>query len=199
LQQINIFRYLNKNELYLWEERLRIAEDLNRILGSRQEIEEKLQLSNVDNKNDKGDIEANNGFAVVDFTSNNNYAYTKPTKLVLRGITRKTRSWKDVLMQLCELLISNAPNVIKTLVEIPLTEDSIRIHFSLTKTGMFFPKKLSNGMWVETNYSATNGLNFLSASISVYKGISFLAGTIENLLACSGFLIKKLIYWSIFS
>jgi len=156
LQQINIFRYLNKNELYLWEERLRIAEDLNRILGSRQEIEEKLQLSNVDNKNDKGDIEANNGFAVVDFTSNNNYAYTKPTKLVLRGITRKTRSWKDVLMQLCELLISIAPNVIKTLVEIPLTEDSIRIHFSLTKTGMFFPKKLSNGMWVETNYSATN-------------------------------------------
>jgi hypothetical protein len=156
MQQINIFRYLNKNELYLWEERLRIAEDLNRILGSRQEIEEKSQLLNVDNKNDKEDIEANNGFAVVDFTSNNNYAYTKPTKLVLRGITRKIRSWKDVLVQSCELLISIAPNVIKTLVEIPLTEDSIRIHFSLTKTGMFFPKKLSNGMWVETNYSATN-------------------------------------------
>lgn len=151
MQQINILRYLNKNELFLWKERLRIAEEINRILGARQETKEQPDFSSINDKEaDERDIESENGFAVLDFTSNSNYVHTKPYRFVLRGIACETRNWTDLLMQLCELLISIASDAIMTLA------NSSWSYLSLNKTRMFSPKKLSNGMWVETSYSATH-------------------------------------------
>lgn len=150
-KQISLMRYLNSKNIYSWQERVKIAEAVNHILGEEDEKED-LPSAPTERLNDVATVEN----MTVDFSENRNYAYTKPTEFSLHGKTITVQSWADLLVALCNLLITEKPDVVRTLIYDPLISASARAYFSHDKGDLAQPKQLCNGMWVETNFSATD-------------------------------------------
>ena len=150
-QQISLIRYLNSKNLYSWQERVKIAEAVNRILGEEDRKEDLSSTPTV-----RAKMVATVESMTVDFSENRNYAHTKPTELSLHGKSVPVQSWADLLVALCNLLMAEKPGVGRTLIDAPLISTSARAYFSTDKHNLTQPKQLGNGMWFETNFSATN-------------------------------------------
>ena len=65
------------------------------------------------------------------------------------------KSWSDVLIQLCEKLLNNYPNRFISLLSHPLSLNMQREYFKTFNNNLIAGKRLSNGIWVETNFSGS--------------------------------------------
>ncbi|MBU3187216.1 hypothetical protein [Clostridium estertheticum] len=91
---------------------------------------------------------------IVDFYNRNQkYTYTRPYKLDINNVSIIVSSWTDVLVKLCEELIKISPLIINKF-EMNSIKGRKRILFTTNDNLLIAGRKLSNGLWVETNFNA---------------------------------------------
>ena len=91
----------------------------------------------------------------VNFTDPNlNYMRTIPYKLNINNVSIIVSNWRAVLVNLCEELIKICPTSVSRFDEHPIAEGRKRICFTSNTASLIAGRKLSNGLWVETNFSA---------------------------------------------
>lgn len=102
------------------------------------------RLDDLDN-----DIAYNNDLNMVDFNNISNYKYTNPKYFIFSNRSHEVKNWTDLYIKFCNLLL--ALKEIEFISIIP----SNKSYFNIDKTGMIAPKRLSNNLYAETNFSAT--------------------------------------------
>jgi len=84
----------------------------------------------------------------------------KPTKLTLFGKEHAVKDWTDMFVKTCEVLLLHRPYIIALLDKDMTLNSDRRINFSYVQEDIkYSPKRLSNGLWLETNQSAVGLLS----------------------------------------
>ena len=84
----------------------------------------------------------------------------KPTQLKILGKHYEVRNWTDLYIKVCEVLLLHRPYVIAELDKGIEFNSDRRIHFSYIQSDIkYSPKRLSNGLWIETNNNANTLLS----------------------------------------
>ncbi|GEM_PF-2736387 len=95
------------------------------------------------------------GFSSVDTFQ----PYGKPFSLFLFGKKYHVCAWNDLYIKVCEVLLLHRPYVISALDHDEDFNTNRRTHFSYIQSEIKFRKKrLSNGLWIETNQNAAETL-----------------------------------------
>lgn len=93
----------------------------------------------------------------VNFVAPLNLAYSKPVSLCIWGNEHPVRNWQSVYYEICEMLILQFPDSFGVLKDKSLIGNGrVDFTFEPERHGMARPKMLSNGMFYESNYSATD-------------------------------------------
>lgn len=113
------------------------------------------------------ETEPEDGSLVVDFGSNVSMAFTKPRGITFRGKELPMPStWKDVYVSVVSALYENYPDVFNSLSFFP---GCTRLEFG--KAGdascMTAPRKITEKLYVETNFSVTDFIKRLKALLSM--------------------------------
>jgi hypothetical protein len=110
-----LMRYLNANDLYAWQQRVKIVEGVSSILRGLEAENKNPPLNPLDST-----IFNQDGGIKVDFESDVNYQYSFPIKVVFGGVDQVVNNWTDFLVQLCECMIVNHPAEMLSLISSPL-------------------------------------------------------------------------------
>ena len=111
--------------------------------------------------------ESENGFLVVDFDSEESMAFTKPRSIILLDKELSTPStWKDVYISVVSALYERYPNVFSSLNSFP---GSKRLEFGKADDVdcMTSPREISEDLFVETNFSATDFIRRIKKLLSM--------------------------------
>lgn len=111
--------------------------------------------------------EAEDGPLVVDFDSEQSMAFTKPKSVSFFGKEFPTPStWKDVYVSVVSALCENNPDVFSSLRSLP---GSTRLEFSKANDTkrMIAPRKISEEICLETNFSATDLIKRIKTLLSM--------------------------------
>lgn len=148
-QNNSLIRYVNTRVPYSWKERINIVKAVNSLLGEGVEFQD--NTTQADEK--KLECKTDNYLTVV-FGDARSYAHTKPRELIVYGSNIFVHSWNELLVAICDILMSEKTEIARSLLEVPLVPKATRTYFSTVERNLVQPKLLQNGMWVETNFSA---------------------------------------------
>ncbi|MBR8701570.1 MULTISPECIES: hypothetical protein [unclassified Fusobacterium] len=98
---------------------------------------------------------------IVDFDSKETYVYTKPIKYILYNeVYDDFKSWSGLYVNFVNVLIGKYPGVIENINNKKINEDAKTLDIAdyWNKAALRRPKKLNNGLYLETNLSAYNTL-----------------------------------------
>lgn len=160
--QTSLIRYVNQRNLYLWKERLIIVAEVNLIfreLKSSNKInpESSVQLENIRHTITPTDSKPNVEWVINLGSKQADLTFTTPTQAVFGGDVQPTKSWADFYIQVCEYLFREYPEKMRLQVDHPIRQGSRRMLFFREKPRIgLMSKKLSNGLWACTNFSAIN-------------------------------------------
>lgn len=85
---------------------------------------------------------------------------TKPAKLKLLGKQYVVNAWNDLYLKVCEILLLHCPYVMATLDKDTEFNSERRTNFSYIQSEVKYNRKrLSNGLWVETNKNSADIMN----------------------------------------
>lgn len=85
------------------------------------------------------------------------YSNTNPTSIALFGETMNVRFWNEVLIKVCNEMVLRKSYIIAQFDKNEELNPSERINFSYIESEVKFnSKRLTNGLWVETNRSAND-------------------------------------------
>lgn len=110
---------------------------------------------------------AENGFHVVDFASEESMRYTKPREVFFLGKELSIPStWKDVYVSVVSALYEVYPDMFATLISFP---GSARVEFGKADdlSRMTEPREISEGLCIETNFSATDFVKRIKMLLSM--------------------------------
>lgn len=166
LLNIDIFKYLNVNDLYLYKQRIDIFVDIKKVLKKYQKeitkekeyqapkiIHEVIMpqipavqesLMTVIDHNAVSDLNDQ----LVSLDDVNSYIGKKPHYFILNGIRYQVNKWDDVLFTLCEQLFIMKPEEMAKWIDKPCFENSELILFSKKPINYEKERKLSNGIFI---------------------------------------------------
>lgn len=140
----------------LWDRFINMVqeEDLNEV--------DKEEANYLDNTN----YSSNNQSNINDDLQS--YSFTNPYKITLLNVDYEVRNWTDVLLSVCEALIKVYPEQVSVFDKNPLLRGRSRQYFSYEK-GLLtdHAKELSNGLFVETNFSADDIVRHCKQILSI--------------------------------
>lgn len=97
-----------------------------------------------------------------------NFAFKKPKTVNLMGNTIAVSTWRDVLVAVCETVYRRKPDVIINLPKDERMNSTRRATFAYGKIGIkVSPVKLSCGIWVEANQSASSTMRISHRLLSI--------------------------------
>jgi hypothetical protein len=153
LKKYSILRYLNNRNLYFGQQRIKMVEDIQKLIGIEFESVEDA-VYDLQIQQDIEPITEEQAQYRANFNLDEDYRFTKPYKFVLNSQNVVIKSWMDLMIKLCEELIALFPETIKIFTKNPIVQRSDRVYFNNDGSSMSSPKHLSNGIWVETCFSA---------------------------------------------
>lgn len=104
------------------------------------------------------------------------YTSKSPKSIKLFNKIYEIKYWNEVLVKVCEVMLLKEPYIVARFDKEDELNSDIRINFSYKESDIKFNKKrLSNGLWIETNRSAND-------IVRVSKKILELCGYDENIL-----------------
>jgi len=112
-------------------------------------------------------IETEDGSPVVDFNSEESMAFTKPRSITfLSKELSPPSTWKDVYISVVSALYENYPDIFNSLSSFP---GSTRLEFGNAREAscMTAPRKISEELCVETNFSATDFIKRIKTLLSM--------------------------------
>jgi hypothetical protein len=145
----SLMRYVNTRVPYAWKERIKIVEAVTSLLGGSVDVQD--NSIQADDKKTGGKAD---DYLTVVFGDVRSYAHTKPRELIVHGRNIFVRSWTELLVAICDILMSENVEIARSLLDTPLVPTAARPYFSTIKKNLIQPKPFQNGMWVETNFSA---------------------------------------------
>lgn len=87
-------------------------------------------------------------------------AKEKPTKITLFGKEYPVKAWNDMFVKVCEVMLLHQPYTMAAMDKDKEFNTDQRIHFSYIQSEIKFRgKRLSNGLWIETNENSGWTLN----------------------------------------
>ncbi|HHW37449.1 MAG TPA: hypothetical protein GXX18_09465 [Bacillales bacterium] len=96
------------------------------------------------------------------------YSFTNPYKITLLNVDYEVRNWTDVLLTVCEALIKVYPEQVSVFDKNPILRGRSRQYFSYEKELLTdHAKELSNGLFVETNFSADDIVRHCKQILSI--------------------------------
>ena len=91
----------------------------------------------------------------------NSYSFTIPYKIKLFGQSINVDNWTDVLIKVCESMISLKPTIIRDFDKSEVLKGRSRKYFSANSSQLSpHAKRLSTGLFVETNFCANDIVEF---------------------------------------
>lgn len=105
-------------------------------------------MAEYDNAVNEGDVR------IVSFTETSDYRYTAPVSFSFRGESAPVRKWGDVYVRVVNILFREYPDRMASLVGV-VPQGKNRIDIAADTGTMIGPQKLENGLYLETNWSAS--------------------------------------------
>ncbi|MBU3188736.1 hypothetical protein K9O30_06120 [Clostridium bowmanii] len=145
--------------------------DQSNELNQEHQIQDCTEVEIGMNLNESVSItESVKGEHIVNFNNQNQtYTHSHPYKLNIDDVSINVHNWTDVLVKLCEELIIMCPDSAS---EFPLNSivNSAKWKcFSYDSLLLIAGKRLSNGLWIETNFSANNIVKTCKWLLDEYK------------------------------
>lgn len=104
------------------------------------------------------------------------YTFKSPKSIKLFNKIYEIKYWNEILVKVCEIMLLKEPYIVARFDKEDELNSDRRINFSYKESDIKFNKKrLSNGLWIETNRSAND-------IVRVSKKILELCGYDENIL-----------------
>lgn len=105
--------------------------------------------------NEKKDTTENTTFQRVNFNTPQAYINTRPVDCVIEGARLTAEKWSDMYMNVCEHLLANRSKPL-TVLKLRTKDGGTRPFFMEEPLDGLTCRKLSNGKYIITNYSAQN-------------------------------------------
>ena len=156
--QTGLFRYLNARNLYSWKTRVKIIEKIHSLLDiidKDSDLKKYFQITQP--------VLMHEDELIVDFHKVEDYSFTIPKKVSLGGKIQQINSWRQLLILVCEFMIRKYPDDMLSLVYTPLNSHSSRLDFLKDPQKGLACRLLTNGTWVETNYSSNNIIKIIQS------------------------------------
>jgi predicted type IV restriction endonuclease len=84
------------------------------------------------------------------------YTGKTPYRIKVLGFSCDVKNWRDVLINVAETILKQNPKAFNKLPDSELMKGKRRIYLSKNKNVVYYPKQLSNGIYIDTNLSAVS-------------------------------------------
>lgn len=147
----------------IYDERYTLDKQIKDNLGINKYWKEIFQFGNyklllTNQWYEKNRDKFNNWYDTLNVSDNhidNKYTDKKPCSIKLFNKTYSVRDWKEILIKVCEIMLLRAPYEVSRFDKIEKLNSNRQINFSYNQKDIQFnPKRLSNGLWMETNRNA---------------------------------------------